>query len=207
MRGLTRALAALVVVLLLAGFSAPQIAAVDALLQSVGERLALAEAVAQAKWNSGAAVDDPEREAELLASVPAGLQRDFVRAQIEANKDIQRALLRSYYGQGRFPDADLGRVRPKITAVTARMVEQLQVVEPLVGQDGFAELVKERAKVVLPNVPFEVRDRALAPLLEKQLQKVEGQRGGRQGRGLAWGVVGRRHFDDVGAHQVQLQGF
>ncbi len=199
MRGLARALTAALVWAILAGFSAPQIAAVDALLQSVGERLALAEPVARAKWNSGAAVDDPEREAELLASVPPGLPRDFVRAQIEANKDIQRALLRSYFGQGRFPDTDLGRIRPKITAITARIVEQLQAVEPLVGQDGFAALLKERAKVILPDVPFEVRDRALAPLLEQQLQKVEGHRGGGQGRRLAGGVVGWGQLHDIGA--------
>lgn len=208
MRGLARALAAALALIVLAGFTAAEVSAVDALLQSVAERLALAVPVAKAKWNSGAEIDDPEREAELLASVPPGLPRDFVRAQIDASKDVQRVLIRSWQGQGRFPDEDLaGKLRPQLTAITQRMVVQVQAVEPLLKQDGFAGLLSDRSKVVLKDVPWEVRDRALAPLLQHQLQNVEGHRGGGQGRGLARGIVGWGQFDNVCPDHVQvLQG-
>src|SRR5437879_5220939 len=42
---------------------------IDRLLALVETRLAVAPLVAQAKWNSGAAIDDPMRESQILDAV------------------------------------------------------------------------------------------------------------------------------------------
>jgi chorismate mutase len=72
------------------------------LVATSARRLAVAEQVALAKWDSGAAVDDAKREAQvIIAAVKYGESKglgqtfitNFFTAQIEANKFIQYSLL------------------------------------------------------------------------------------------------------------------
>ena len=80
------------------GFSLAAGTALDTLLSLIGERLAVMPDVARHKYNSGAAVEDLPREAQVieavtLQAVEAGLDKDvaakFFQAQIDASKMIQ----------------------------------------------------------------------------------------------------------------------
>ena len=74
--------------------------AVDRLLTLMDQRLAVATEVAQTKWNSGAPIDDPLRERQILDDMSASLTtaseadkrliRRFFQAQFDAGKIIQR---------------------------------------------------------------------------------------------------------------------
>ena len=80
------------------------------LVEISARRLAIAEQVALAKWDSNAAVEDKPREAEVIMSAvndgeSKGLDRTFVsnffRDQIEANKVVQYSMLAAWHRAGR----------------------------------------------------------------------------------------------------------
>jgi chorismate mutase len=82
------------------------------LVEISARRLAVAEQVALAKWDSRLPVEDPSREAQVIESAvkqgeSAGLNTMFVsnffRAQIEANKTVQYHLLADWYRAGGAP--------------------------------------------------------------------------------------------------------
>src|SRR4051794_6520287 len=75
------------------GFALADGTALDTLLRLIGERLAVMPDVARHKYNSGAAVEDLPREAQVIEAVTAqaveaGLDKDlaakFFQAQIDA---------------------------------------------------------------------------------------------------------------------------
>jgi chorismate mutase len=89
--------------LLIAACAAPPldgVEKVDRLLLLMQQRLQTAEDVARIKWNSGAPIEDVARENAIVEQAGAeatryGVRwetaREFLRAQIEASKVIQRA--------------------------------------------------------------------------------------------------------------------
>jgi len=90
------------------------------LVETSAQRLAIAELVALAKWDSGTAVEDAAREAQIIASttkaaesrhLDAAWVSNFFRAQMEANKLVQYSLLAEWRRLGRAPDPSL-RERP-----------------------------------------------------------------------------------------------
>jgi chorismate mutase len=109
----------------------------DEAIRAIDDRLALAVPVAAAKRVSGAAVDDPAREAQAAdafvalvtpAGVPEAQARRFITAQFEASKHVQRALLSQW--QARPTTAPVGeppslvaQVRPAIDAATAQLAK------------------------------------------------------------------------------------
>jgi chorismate mutase len=85
----------------------------QSLVETSARRLAFAEQVALAKWDSGTPVEDAVREAQVIASATkAGESRgldpawvsNFFRAQIEANKLIQYSLSADWRRVGKAPD-------------------------------------------------------------------------------------------------------
>src|SRR5215467_16389026 len=83
------------------------------LVETSAQRLAIAEQVALAKWDSGTPVEDAAREAQVIASATEaaesrGLDAAWVsnlfRAQIEANKLVQYSLLAVWRRLGKAPD-------------------------------------------------------------------------------------------------------
>ncbi|TFF04903.1 chorismate mutase [Pseudomonas sp. BCA14] len=110
----------------------------EPLLNSIAERLAIADQVALSKWDSHKPVEDKKREQEVIASVVAqapGYKLDsaaaeqFFSAQIEANKLVQYTLLSDWQFQGKAPDdprPDLVKqIRPQLDELQKRLLRQL----------------------------------------------------------------------------------
>lgn len=102
-------------------------------------RLAIAEPVALAKWESHAAVEDTAREARVIAAavedgkargLDANATAAFFRAEIDANKMVQYFLLDEWRRVGRVPDhppVDLsGSIRPRLDALDAGIIAELK---------------------------------------------------------------------------------
>lgn len=113
------------------------------LISLVSQRLALAEPVAHWKWINQRPIDDMPREAALLAEVSkrahtAGVDPEFARVffqdQIDANKEIQRALFEQWRKlhppEGAAPDLDT-RTRPQLDRLTQSMMAGLARVQTL----------------------------------------------------------------------------
>ncbi|WP_339496592.1 chorismate mutase [Pseudomonas canadensis] len=113
------------------------------LLNSIAERLEIADQVALSKWDSHKPVEDKKREQEVIASVvaqapsyklaPAAVEQ-FFSAQIEANKLVQYTHLSDWQFQGKAPDdprPDLVKqIRPQLDELQKRLLQQLAAFTP-----------------------------------------------------------------------------
>jgi chorismate mutase len=108
------------------------------LVETSARRLLIAEQVALAKWDSGAAVEDLPREAQVIRdAVRDGDSRgldptsisNFFKAQIEANKIIQYSLLADWRRSGKAPahaPIDLvATIRPELDRVQTALIAEL----------------------------------------------------------------------------------
>ena len=122
-------------------FAAPP--TLEPLLNSIAERLAIADQVALSKWDSKKPVEDRPREREVIAGAVAQAAQyplaaaeveQFFSAQIEANKLVQYARLSTWHLQGRAPDTprqDLaGQIRPQLDQLQKRLLQQLADFSP-----------------------------------------------------------------------------
>lgn len=108
-----------------------------ALVDVVADRLATADVVAAVKWRSGAPVDDPVREAQVVDTavttggrlgLDAARVTTVVRDQIEVGKAVQRTLIalwRTAPATAPTAPPDLTAVRPRITVLTDDLVTGL----------------------------------------------------------------------------------
>ena len=106
------------------------------------ERLATADLVAAAKWGTDSPIDDPAREQVVLDNVAAqakqiGADPDEVRRifrdQIEANKDVQRALYARWTAhpdQAPTTRPDLNVVRQTINRINTDLVQAVADTTP-----------------------------------------------------------------------------
>jgi chorismate mutase len=108
------------------------------LVELSARRIVTAEQVALAKWDSGRPVEDGPREEKVIANaVKAGQAKgldatavsNFFRAQIEANKLVQYALLADWRRAGKAPDhqpVDLaGTIRPELDELGTELIAEL----------------------------------------------------------------------------------
>src|SRR6266478_9825916 len=108
------------------------------LVETSAQRIVIAEQVALAKWDSGAAVEDASREAQVIASdIKEGESRgldqasvaNFFRAQIEANKVVQYSLLAEWRRVGKAPDhppVNLAEtIRPELDQLETALIAEL----------------------------------------------------------------------------------
>jgi chorismate mutase len=110
---------------------------VQRLVATSAERLAIAEQVALAKWDTGAPVEDETRELQVInhaviAGKARGLKPDevsrFFRAQIEANKLVQYSLLADWRRVGRAPNhqpVSLSLLRPRLDQLQIEVIGEL----------------------------------------------------------------------------------
>src|SRR5258705_7949024 len=135
------------------------------LVKISAHRLLIAEQVALAKWDSGAAVEDLPREAQVITgAVRDGVSRgldptsvsNFFKAQIEANKGIQYSLLADWRRAGRAPahaPVDLvATIRPELDHVQAALIAELaDTVAIRASTTCRADVAKAVAKYVLAH--------------------------------------------------------
>jgi chorismate mutase len=108
------------------------------LVEISARRLIVADQVALAKWDSGAAVEDVPREAKVISDAvrdgeAKGLDRaqvsSFFKAQIEANKIVQYNLLADWHRSGRAPaHAPINlvtTVRPELDQMQIALIDEL----------------------------------------------------------------------------------
>ncbi len=113
------------------------------LIRSIAERVATADQVALNKWDSGQPVYAQHREAQVLANVAAmatsyGLTVEDVTNvftdQIEANKEVQYALLNYWRRQRSAPTTPRqslsGVIRPELDRLQGSILQNLQDVAP-----------------------------------------------------------------------------
>jgi chorismate mutase len=152
------------------------------LVEISARRLAIAEQVALAKWDSHAAVEDASRETQVIMSAvqegeSKGLNPTFVsnffRAQIEANKIVQYSLLADWHRAGRAPAH--GRINlatvigPQLDKLQMELIQQLADTVDLRPSPACRENVAKAIGKYLANLkhhasPLEAiaLDRALA---------------------------------------------
>ena len=122
------------------------------------ERLTLMEQVAAYKWNEKLPVDDPVREANVLAATLArsraagldvALARRFIVAQMEAAKIVQRFYFETWEEGGVERIADVPdletELRPKIGALSADLIVSLA--------ENSSELTRCAAVPILRPIP------------------------------------------------------
>jgi len=181
-------LQAFVMTVLLAGCQSmsmtPDLAArqkIDGLLTLIDQRLDVAVKVAQAKWNSGAPINDPARERQILDDLTASLttsdaqekafMRRFFQAQFDAGKIIQVTLHAQWKQEAhaRFANPpDLARdIRPELDRLTPLLIEALTQVRPLLLQAPAKDYLRQRAgMLVRDDGNSAVRAEAVRVLLE-----------------------------------------
>jgi chorismate mutase len=114
------------------------------LVDASAQRIEVARQVAFAKWDSHRPVEDQRREDEVISAAVAqgvdrGLNREFVarifKAQIDANKFVQYALLSEWRRLGsapQHPQFDLSRtIRPELDTIQSRLIDELVVIRNL----------------------------------------------------------------------------
>lgn len=150
-----------------------------ALVAAVAARLALAVDVAEAKWTTGAPIEDLAREAEAVGAIEAAARRVGVdpavaaaalRAQIEASKLVQHALHARWSDEGRGPFdpvRDLRHeIRPELDVATAALLEALATVALPLPDDrveGHAATVRGGLVEVPEPAAGAAADEALRP--------------------------------------------
>ncbi|QKV76068.1 chorismate mutase [Amycolatopsis sp. Hca4] len=134
-------------------FAAPAPASESSVESSVGsslwrltdlaaQRVAIADQVAAAKYGTPSPIDDPVREQQIYDSVASrapGLGLDpadavrFFRAQIEANKLVQRGLYArwdAHPAEAPTTRPDLGQIRPVIDGLNTGLLTELAATVP-----------------------------------------------------------------------------
>ncbi|MGW4064426.1 chorismate mutase [Amycolatopsis sp. NPDC004747] len=106
------------------------------------QRVAIADQVAAAKYGTSSPIDDPVRERQIYDSVASrapGLGLDpaeavrFFRAQIEANKLVQRGLYArwdAHPAEAPSTRPDLGQLRPVIDGLNTGLLTELAATGP-----------------------------------------------------------------------------
>jgi chorismate mutase len=108
------------------------------LVETSARRLAIAQQVALAKWDSQASVEDAAREAQVITAAAKdgesrGLDRAFVvhffAAQIEANKLVQYSLLANWRRVGMAPAHRpinlAATIRPELNELQRDLIKEL----------------------------------------------------------------------------------
>ncbi|PTR32220.1 chorismate mutase [Rhodococcus sp. OK519] len=109
----------------------------EPLVLAISQRLSTADRVAAAKWGTGKAIDDPEREGQVYRAAtaaaddeqldPARIEQIF-RTQIDANKAVQRGLFLFWQTVPSAAPAqrpDLAAVRPVLDSLNVEIVSRI----------------------------------------------------------------------------------
>lgn len=157
---------------------------VERLLVLIEQRLEVAPMVARAKWNSGAPIDDPVREKQILDGLMQTLDaagklddesksfmRRFFQSQFDAGKILQHSLHTQWRKEKLPPFAqvpDLKRdIRPILDRLTPQMIAAVTPVHAALRRDGTLrdEIARRGTQLVRGDANGAVRKEALSVLL------------------------------------------
>ena len=119
------------------------------LVRSMADRLKTAEQVALSKWDSGKAVYDAEREAQVISNVADMASKEGVTVedatrifsdQMEANKAVQYAQLNNWRRQGQTPvvprQSLSGIIRPELDRLQIAIMQNLHGIQSQRSMDN-----------------------------------------------------------------------
>ncbi|CAB4052951.1 hypothetical protein LMG9964_06642 [Paraburkholderia phenoliruptrix] len=143
------------------------------LVRSMADRLNTADQVALSKWDTGQPVYDGQREAQVIANAATmaseyGLTAEdainIFSDQVEANKEVQYALLNNWRRQGDAPATPrqslAGVIRPILDKLQASIMQNLQSVAPLRSIADCHALVASAVGQVAEQASLDVLHRA-----------------------------------------------
>lgn len=117
------------------------------LVESCARRIHIAHDVALSKWDNGSPVEDVARETQVIQNAVAATQSQgldaawvtaFFRAQIEANKVVQYALLAQWRRAGKAPDHQpvnlKATIRPELDQLQTQLIAELNETSTLRAQ-------------------------------------------------------------------------
>ncbi|TDV60588.1 chorismate mutase [Pseudomonas sp. LP_7_YM] len=156
-----------------AASSSPAPAALSPLIEAMGQRLAIANDVAQSKFYSGKPVQDTERERQVIANAQAQAAaykldksdvRLFMTAQIEANKMVQYARLAQWHADAQPPE------QPS-TSLTTGIRTRLDTLQPVL-MEKYAAFVPYRKDPACQRwVQADIERQTADPTLVTALQR------------------------------------
>lgn len=146
------------------------------LIEAMTERLEIADEVALSKWYSGKPVEDLERERQVIANAESqaarfNLARDDVRqfmtAQIEANKLVQHVRLEQWREDGHAPHAAADSltqgIRGRLDALQPILMQRYAAFQPRRHDAACASLMNE-------EIATHIKDPVHATALERATQ-------------------------------------
>jgi chorismate mutase len=152
-----------------------EISSVDRLLRVLEQRLIISDQVAMAKWNSGAAIEDPPREEKVrqafaqqaeAAGVDKAWADQVMAAQIEASKARQRQLFWEWKGRRQpafaSPPDLAGDIRPQLDRLSGELILSLKAAGPVLERQP--SLLPWRAEVLWGARPSQAERLALSGL-------------------------------------------
>nr|WP_286168759.1 gamma subclass chorismate mutase AroQ [Duganella sp. HH105] len=146
---------------------------------AIDQRLLLAQAVARAKWNVQAPIEDLGREAQVIQAAvkegtALGLSKAWIetvfRAQIEASKTVQRELFAQWSAQhaGKFDDApDLAKtIRPELDRLTTQLLRSMASNQAVLNDESRkAEVTRAMRALEARALSPQAATQALTPFL------------------------------------------
>lgn len=161
--------------------SGGRLTTLEPLRLAIDQRLLLAPAVARAKWNVQAPIEDLPREAQVIQAAAQqgsalGLSRVWVeavfRAQIEASKTVQRELFAKWKSvqAGAFDDApDLSTtIRPELDRLTTQLLRSMADNQALLKEADSADLARAMRPLAASTLSPAAVEQALAPFVTRQ---------------------------------------
>jgi chorismate mutase len=159
-----------------------------ALLDAMCERLKIMHDVARWKWNADKAIEDSERERQLLQQLerrgrefnlsPAETRR-IMQAQMEAGKRIQRADWNAWRREQRKPFDDVPdlkrELRPRIDRASEQLLSAFAALREPLADPARRRLVRDRAERALREAGLNEEVRAAA--LQGWLDETENRSG------------------------------
>lgn len=151
----------------------PPPAELRSLIETIGQRLDIANDVAQSKFYSGKPVQDTDRERQVIANAESQattyrLDKDdihrFMTAQIEANKMVQYARIAQWHEDIQPPE------RPT-ASLTTGIRTRLDTLQPMLMEKYAAFLPYRKDKACHGWVQAEIERQTTDPVLVTALQR------------------------------------
>jgi len=142
------------------------------LIEAMGQRLDIANDVAQSKFYSGKPVQDTEREQQVIANAQAQAAgykldksnvRQFMTAQIEANKLVQYARIAQWH--------DTQPPEKPTASLTTGIRTRLDTLQPVLMEKYAAFLPYRKDEACQHWVQAEIKRQAADPTLVTALQR------------------------------------